>query len=522
MATTNNDRNPIPSSKSLNVETLKSHLTAIPLFLLLYLHSLLYYLRDFLLDVGFSSFPTLAVIGEPGTGKTPTVTAIVRPDDTVDLFKTPKKFENRLYECTGTILVDDFMDANSPAECQRIKTNYDVSVRLAFKGAVPPLVMTMESKALRFLNASGKDRVIPQFIGTGIGSSKYADELKYFQRNPDLDQLSELFKNELPEILPSVNEYHELLDNYRTTYKDIAANSKRLDMCFSLYLAYILLNKAVARHYGTPLLNDAQLQDTNHYALTAAFKCNGSECSVVESVLETLLLHRLQVRMPIPMETCEEFARNGCADCRKGSSPFCCYADHECDERQIIIYNPEDMVYRYDEDAQPTILLTDPERIYQYNRPYSTPTILIIDSATLTDKMNAELSMRAAKTGESIVYFTNQKLHQNLAALNRCLMVPNGRTYRYSLDYPCYTRNGYDTTRIIALLLKPNEAQYLSQNALPCKHIPLTWECTPDSVRIAQTLKKTFSSLTSKAGAVGVESNNSQSIPTKEVPVYDY
>ena len=519
--TTSNNRNLVPSAKSLNIEILKSHLATIPLFLLLYLHSLLLYLHDFLLDLGFSSFPALAVIGEPGTGKTPTVTAIVRPDDTVDLFKTPRKFENRLFECNGTILVDDFMDANSPAECQRVKTNYDVSVRLAFKGVVPPLVMTMESKALRFLNASGKDRVIPLFIGAGIGSSKYADELKYFQRNPDLDQLSELFKNALPEIFPSIDEYHALLDTYRTTYKNIAVNSKRLDMCFSLYLTTILLNKAVVHHYGVPFLNDEQLKDTNRYALTAAFKCNGSECSVVESVLETLLLHRLQVRMPIPMETCEEFARNGCTACHKGSSPFCCYADRKCDTRQLIIYNPEDLVYRYDEDAQPAILLTDPERIYQYNRPYPTPAILIIDSATLTDKMNAELSMRAAKTGESTVYFTNQKLHQNLAALNRCLMVPNGRTYRYSLDYPCYTTNGYDTTRIIALLLKPNETQHLSKNALSCKHIPLTWECTPNSVNIAQTLKKTFSSLTLKAGAVGVESTNSQSISKQEVTSHD-
>lgn len=118
--------------------------------------------------------------------------------------------------------------------------------------------------------------------------------------------------------------------------------------------------------------------------------------------------------------------------------------------------------------------------------------------------MNAELENRALKTGESITYFTNQKLHQSLAEINRCMTRPNGKTLRYSLDYPCYTSEGYSTSSVVALLLKPEETQYLKAHAVERQYMPLIWEYIPHSASIARTLKKTFSSLTLRSGGVGV------------------
>ena len=509
MATTNKNSNALTptheSAVSHALNNTKAALLSQMVFILLFLQRLLFELRGFLLEMGFASFSTITLVADPGVGKTPTVEAIYRPDDTITLFNTPKKFEKLALKSTGKIACDDLLEANSQAEKERLKLNYDVCVRYSFNGTIPPAVLTAEADAINsMINRSGRDRIIPLFCGKGIKDPAYANALSYIQAHPDdLDELTFYFIEEVENQRPSKAEYLEMLNAYRAKYSGIAVNSKRTDMSFGLYFTALVLNNAVVRTNGVPFFDQKQLEDINHYALTTSFGRDTSELAVVEDTLQHFIKHGIRAYTPIPQGVCGHFASNGCSKCVRGSGQFCRFEGYGCDHDEITAYNPEHMVLRYDDSAN-AILLTSPENICQYHRPYKTPSILIIDAAILLNGMNAELENRALKTGESTTYFTNQKLHQSLAAINRCMALPNGTSFRYSLDYPCYTSEGYSTTRVIALLLKTEEVQYLKAHAVERQYMPLIWECVPYSASIAKTLKKTFSSLTFRSGGVGV------------------
>lgn len=509
MATTNKNSNALTtireSAASHTLSSMKAALLSQMVFILLFLQNLLFELRNFLLEMGFASFSTITLVADPGVGKTPTVEAIYRPDDTITLFNTPKKFEKLALKSTGRLACDDLLDANSQAERERLKLNYDVCVRYSFNGTIAPAVLTAEADAINsMINRSGRDRIIPLFCGKGIKNSDYANALSYIQDHPDeLDEFMLYFIDEVENHLPSKAEYLAMLTAYRAKYSNIAVNSKRTDMSFGLYFTAIILNNAVVRANGVPFFDQKQLEDINHYALTTSFGCDTSELSVVEDTLQHFIRRGIRPYAPVPEGVCDNFARNGCSKCVRGSGQFCRFGGSGCDYDEITVYNPEHLVLRYD-DSSNAILLTSPESIFQYHRPYKTPSILIIDSSILVNGMNAELENRALKTGESITYFTNQKLHQSLAEINRCMTRPNGKTLRYSLDYPCYTSEGYSTSSVVALLLKPEETQYLKAHAVERQYVPSIWECVPHSASIARTLKKTFSSLTLRSGGVGV------------------
>ncbi|MGN0707856.1 MAG: hypothetical protein ACI4JC_07640 [Faecalibacterium sp.] len=467
------------------------------------IHSLVPFLQPDLHEMNFASFPTLALVGKPGSGKTPTAKAILRKSESLYMFATHKNFVESLSELKGECaLLDDFFDPNAESGKQRIKSNFDEAVRLSYDGTGPLTLITMESGAVKLLNQSGRERIIPVFFGKGLSEPDTSERVKYLQRNKSLDELIALFDKNYSAFLP--DDIPALLDDFRARNREIAAGPKRTDMVFCIDLTARILNEIVFEAYGENLFSTEEIDRLTKFLLKCDFGEHVQKPNMVEKVLERFLLKSVRPIAPVPKDVCRTFVSTGCSDFKFGYGVFCQNNNCTRDDRMVSAYDPTELVLDYNCDFN-AVLISQPDYIWQYQRPYSTPPFLVMDARIFLAGMNAELERLSMETGEKVFYFSGQKLHQELARLNRCAVFPNGKTFRYSLSYP--GSNGDEAfldARVVILLLKQEEFQHL-QAISENPSFSLWLRHTAYSPEITRILRNTFSSLLIRTGEVGVE-----------------
>lgn len=144
-----------------------------------------------------SSFPVIAISGAHGSGKTSVFKAFTprRKNASVNFYDD----RDVVLECLKGdfdkfTFIDDFANLTTDIGRRKQQATMDLIVRKAYNGELGTLGVTIETKALRYLAASCKDRLLLLDIGARLHDPEFATLLSVLQKGSFLLDLLSNFE----------------------------------------------------------------------------------------------------------------------------------------------------------------------------------------------------------------------------------------------------------------------------------------------------------------------------------------
>lgn len=435
--------------------------------------------QEKLRENGISSFPTVALVGRPGTGKTPAAVAAIigNEENCVSLVDKATGVMKRLEEGRDTyMLLDDYSKLTSYNGKDARNRAFDYGVRKSFEGKGALLICTMESAAFKDVAEAVALRLIPIAWESGLQETSLSEIVAHLQQTKDLKELmdavnpAEINFTTIASELIAYREYH-------SADKFIA---KRPAMVFLYHWSMQILNKIWQKEFSESLFKEQQLIDLeNQYLKSECKSSKNYDQELAERVLEYAIYNDyFHPSCPSsPRDFCDHYLKVGCRDRWKCTSNVGC--SNECMSENNYgwesTYMPEEMVLKRVQDTD-SIVISDSDYVPYYNRPYKMPPILIMESTSFCWMMNNALDKMTQESGESELYFKDQKLKADLFKIHRIVAIPNGMNgYRYTNSYPVFEKEEEKTTSCIAIVLRDEELKSLQRR---CKLLSSTQHCS--------------------------------------------
>ena len=413
---------------------------------------------------GISSFPTVALVGKPGTGKTPAAIAMIGGNEErcLSLVDKAAGVMKCLEQGKNTyMLLDDYSKLTSYNGKDARNRAFDFGVRKSFEGKGALLICTMESFAFKDVAEAVALRLIPISWKNGLQEKPLSEMVSHLQQTKDLRKLMDVVNPveiDFTSIVRELNTYRE----YHPADKFIA---KRPDMVFLYHWSMQILNKIWQKEFSESLFDEQQLIDLENQYLKLECKSSKNYDQVLaERVLEYAIFNDyFHPACPSsPRGFCDHYLKVGCRNRWKCISN----AEHrnECMSENNYgseyTYMPEEMVLMCVRDTD-SIVIPDSDYVPYYNRPYKMP-MLIMESTFFLWAMNNALDKMTQESGESEIYFKDQKLKSDLFEIHRIVAIPNGTNgYRYTNSYPVFEQDDEKKTSCIAIVLRDKELKIL-------------------------------------------------------------
>lgn len=414
---------------------------------------------------GISSFPTVALVGKPGTGKTPAAIAMIGDNEErcLSLVDKATGVMKRLAEGKDTyMLLDDYSKLTSYNGKDARNRAFDYGVRKSFEGKGALLICTMESFAFKDVAEAVALRLIPIPWENGLQEKPLSEMVSHLQQTKDLQKLVDAVNPAEMDFTPIVKE----LNAYREYHPADKYIAKRPDMVFLYHWSMQILNKIWQKEFSESLFDEQQLVDLENQYLK--LECKSSKNygqALAERVLEYAIYNDyFHPGCPSsPRDFCDHYLKVGCRNRWKCISNTG-HRDECMSENNYGLeytYMPEELILKCVQDTD-SIVIPDSDYVPYYNRPYKMPPILIMESTFFLWAMNNALDKMSQERGESEIFFKDQKLKSDLFKIHRIVVIPNGMNgYRYTNSYPMFEKEEEKKTSCIAIILRDEELKIL-------------------------------------------------------------
>ena len=411
-----------------------------------------------------TTFPVIGLCGEPGTGKT-------------SLFKvfTPKRkvlsdinfYDNKsvVLECLrrdvgNFTYIDDFANLTTDSGRRKQQHTLDTVVRMASKGEIGPLGLTLESEAKKYLASSCRERLILVDIGSGVKDPAFSSLLTEIQNSAFLEELLQNFEKYISnlhfDLKASLLEYRPLQLGKEYSPRDI-------DKLFCIqYVLNLLYHMLGAQGVDISTLPSLETLCSDLFMQQEQNSPQGDSALIEDAVCELLSSRILAVQRCLPRAECRHHINYGCKS-RSHTCNFECSNGIDTSSWATVI-PPQDLFLENDHGAN-AILLTDPDCFPYLHRPFPLPPMLLINADMLSSWLNSLIADRCRRENRSIFRLDDVELRKWLLSINRiAVMTEDGKKFRYTFTGRSVINATILTSRFVILLLNQHEANFLAEN----------------------------------------------------------
>lgn len=414
---------------------------------------------------GFRTFPVVALVGRSRCGKTELFRAVIgREGYEVDLCENTADVIELLTASKNKFsFLDDFANLTTDSGLRKQKKTIDVVTRLAHKGKLGVLGVTMESDAKKYLAESCVNRMLVVEMGRGVEDDEFSQRLTYLQESNDVDQLTKKFSRFME---TKTCQYMQELCQYRESMKTGGErNQRQIAMVFCYRKTMALLDEFFRFSVEDGLdMDKIAAIEKSFYAKTLVVG-NDARAELAELLLRKLIVSgEIVAQITEVSDDCSEHIKHGCSHrgylCERGI----CEANLHHDWVQR--YSPNDLFLDYSCGSN-ALLLTDPQMIPGFRRPFHVPPLLVMEADLLTVRLNSVLEMYCCESGERHKYFAHETLRKCLMKTNRCVVTPNrSGGFRYTQEYLSINEGDLQPVRVVLLQLREEEVDFLMRTGI--------------------------------------------------------
>ena len=451
-----------------------------------------------------SSFPVIAISGAHGSGKTSVFKAFTprRKNTSVNFYDD----RDVVLECLKGdfdkfTFIDDFANLTTDIGRRKQQATMDLIVRKAYNGELGTLGVTIETKALRYLAASCKDRLLLLDIGAGLHDPEFATLLSVLQKGSFLLDLLSNFESFISNRQFNVM---SALEDYRTQNADKGHTPRNIDKVFTIHFALqnFLLFLEKQGVDGTSYISidefclsllDQQKQQTI-----------AGSASLVESAVQDFLHSEiLTVQRCTPRQECTYHLKNGCAH-RCFTCEYECSTNLDTQPWKMAI-PPQDLFLEADHGAN-AILLHELEYFPYLERRFPIPPLLFMNADLLSCGINNMLAEYCRREKRATFYLNDIELRKQLSQINRiAIMSEDGKKYRYTFTGRTVVNDVVLPSRMVILFLRKEEADWLAENRVvdnvTAHQRRLNY--APDCIKFLYTLKNEMARLCVSTAPIG-------------------
>lgn len=481
----------------MSVELLAA-LMETPFFVVTLLNVLAILKRD-LLNIGFTSFSVIALVANPGKGKTECAKACLKNKIkyTFHQFKRVSDIQEELLGLANeAILLDDYAEFKSYYQKQKASRYIDTLVRTSFEGDGALMVITAESRALQSIPDSSIDRMFLISMENFFEDKQNKRILTYLQESKELQVFLSDMRSWYQEQ-PDQKEYMQgLLKWWRIEKAEVEPRTQ--SMVFSYYLAMRYVQRFCEERYGVQI-DETKITENCNYLLQRRIVQKESEPEIIKMLLDKIFIEdAFKIVSPYLFECCERYCKENCTEAKRA-----CFANEEFCSRDYDgyleeLYLPQNLLLP--NDVSSALLIERPSKIFQFPRHIVDKPLLVVRDNILCALINSELEKYCIASNTHIPRITQRGLHKYLFENNLCL-------YR-SIDnkHKCYNflylNQSLQSEMVVFLRIK--DKQYL-ELAKKSEKIDISdWGFSYGRIsNILGRWKKTFGNMYALAGAIG-------------------
>lgn len=459
-------------------------------------------------EANFTSFPVLALVGAPQTGKTAVFHAAIPENaDRMSAFQGFRAiYQFVTSEKTNYILVDDVAETSNYNKRQSYSRIMDEICRASFGGNICIVGMTIEENTLRYFTKSMLQRML------------IADTNDFWNReNQNFTKELVRCRETLSETISAFQDWFSLqrtsfdekLQAYEKLHEEMMEpNSRQVYITFAYRISLEYYFRFL-KEYSPVVYNNLgiSVEDTLDSLVASYFaKPKNAKVRRVDLLLrcfqEVLASQSKFIQKPQPNEElCEEYAFGKCMECQSvwGVNFDSC----ENWEPKWIknCYNPADLVIRENmyglflEDAS---LVPKSPKYMKGERKFP---LLLINKDVLLEMINSSLEKICQFERKQAYPFYCKEMVDCLYYLNMLMFLPTATHNRYSISH--FGENQRETVESVSVLmirLTPEMAETLNKNT--CSFHTEVWK-QEYAKSMEKVLFRYWPSLTVSLGEVG-------------------
>ncbi len=459
-------------------------------------------IQSILLESGFSSFPTIALCGAPGTGKSTIARLCCESKEYFFFSDSRKALLEGLEKKRGFYtLVDDLADISVRAK-ERTMSNFDEFVRRAYAGESSLLCITVESKILPKLSESCKERLLILSTDHIWKQEEFQTLISNLQVRTDIilevirgfrewisrSEVEELKCYVIKEKEQFVKQY-KVVEDTRTAYT-----------VFCYHISMQLLARYLLEEFKMQI-NLCKITKITESLIEQRRKRMHSSTSKLSTIFERLIFgQKLKIQYPKTKKLCSHYLLGTCNE-----ADYSCDFEVDCNGfTESRSYDPLELVIEDDFDA---IFLEEATYIPHFPQYLLTEddALLIFPAERLLYALNNELEIYCKENQFSEEFFTPRTVGLDLFKLNMCLFMSEkgGRRYRISNYVGGAERE--DEKSVFLLRLTKAQREYIKSNTPDYHYRGKFYEDVSKLTSKMIASLKSWDKLRARTGPVGKE-----------------